>query len=613
MIGHSLDGYLNDLQFGIGVSGGGEGILHAVNRMIEDRGDDVSLSMLLMDLKNAFNLVDRKVMLEEVRLCCPDISRWVEFYYSSPAKLYYGEYTLWSCQGAWYLNDVTIVGDTLVVGKVLELIIKDGPRYVLHLNVDKTEILCGPVSVNFDFSSELVLKRVSKTIGLMDAVTKINDPQCELLLLRACTWISKLYFVMRTCPPCVFESAQRSFDVALCSALERITKLLRHVGIVASGPTFDDALCVFNASIDINLLSNPSEIVTPKLMKKIAGILLFSISKPCLACSRFFAEDVYGEHVVSCAGIIGIKHRHNVVCDALIDICFWSGISVSKEVDKPLRPADVLLYSWHGGLDVCADLTESSPLTQTGMTDFVHGRSVIDATQRKGVKYQAKCADFGYGFLPFLFYSFGELKNDVISLLKRIQKFSLAQDIVARAVVHIFSRIKFAIAREVWAQIDHTSDWLRVVPIYGLGQTMNSKTYRGVLCNRLGVPLFSVSKSCSTCSKVFARDIYEDHAISCAGIIGIKHRHNVVRDTLVDIYFRSGISAGKEVDIGLGGGWSLPLTQTGMVDFVPSRAVIDAAHRIWFSPLFFFFAWGIREGCSDSIEADPKVLHDSGH
>ncbi|GJX03644.1 hypothetical protein Tco_0189560 [Tanacetum coccineum] len=94
-----------------------------------------------------------------------------------------------------------------------------------------------------------------------------------------------------------------------------------------------------------------------------------------------FVGDIYGEYVISCAGIIGIKHRHNVVFDALIDICFWSGILVGKEVDiglgggrdKPLRPADMLFYSWHGGLDVCADLTGSSPLTQTGMTDFVHG------------------------------------------------------------------------------------------------------------------------------------------------------------------------------------------------------------------------------------------------
>ncbi|GJR29788.1 hypothetical protein Tco_1106020 [Tanacetum coccineum] len=56
----------------------------------------------------------------------------------------------------------------------------------------------------------------------------------------------------------------------------------------------------------------------------------------------------------------------------------------------------------------------------------------------------------------------------------------------------------------------------------------------------------------------------------------IEHRHNIVRDTLVDICFRLGISAGKEVDIGLE---SSPLTQNGMVEFVPGRVVIDATHR----------------------------------
>ena len=75
-----------------------------------------------------------------------------------------------------------------------------------------------------------------------------------------------------------------------------------------------------------------------------------------------------------------------------------------------------------------------------------------------------------------------------------------------------------------------------------------------MLCYRLGVPLFSVSTSCSACSRVFSRDIFGDHAVSCAGMVGIKHRHNVVRDTLVDVYYRSGISARKEVDIGLSGG-----------------------------------------------------------
>ncbi|GJT68269.1 hypothetical protein Tco_1019749 [Tanacetum coccineum] len=75
MIGHSLDG----LQFGVGVSGGGEAILHAVNHLIEGRGDYVGLSMLLVDFKN--DLVDRE---------------------------------------AWYLDDGTIVGDTFVGDTLLE-------------------------------------------------------------------------------------------------------------------------------------------------------------------------------------------------------------------------------------------------------------------------------------------------------------------------------------------------------------------------------------------------------------------------------------------------------------------------------------------------------------
>ncbi|GKE49812.1 hypothetical protein Tco_1481070 [Tanacetum coccineum] len=137
------------------------------------------------------------------------------------------------------------------------------------------------------------------------------------------------------------------------------------------------------------------------------------------------------------------------------------GISTGKEVDigldggrdKPLRPADMLLYSWDKGLDVCVDLTGSSPLTQTGMIDFVSGRAVIDAAHRKRVKYEAKCADIGYEFLPFSFSSFGELEIDAVTLLKRIRKFSVTQDIGARAAIHIFSRTSFAIAKGVGAQI----------------------------------------------------------------------------------------------------------------------------------------------------------------
>ncbi|GJW00560.1 ribonuclease H-like domain-containing protein [Tanacetum coccineum] len=158
-------------------------------------------------------------------------------------------------------------------------------------------------------------------------------------------------------------------------------------------------------------------------MRSECGDSIF-VPKSCSACSRVFAADIYGDYVVSCDGIVGIKHRHNIVRDTLVDIYFRSGISAGKEVDivlsegqdKPLHPADMLLYSLDGGLDVCVDLTRSSPLTQTRMID-----PVFEAAQRKRTKYEAKCVDIGYGFLPFSFYSFEELKKDAMTLLKRIR------------------------------------------------------------------------------------------------------------------------------------------------------------------------------------------------
>ncbi|GJR09137.1 hypothetical protein Tco_0791789 [Tanacetum coccineum] len=42
-----------------------------------------------------------------------------------------------------------------------------------------------------------------------------------------------------------------------------------------------------------------------------------------------------------------------------------------------------------------------------------------------------------------------ELEADAVTLLKRIRKFSITQDIGARAAIHIFNRISFAIAKGV--------------------------------------------------------------------------------------------------------------------------------------------------------------------
>lgn len=79
VVGKNLNAYFKDYQFGLGTQGGSEAILHNVNKFVEYKGDVVGFSMLLMDFENTFNLVDRSIMLFEIRIQCPSLAPWVEF------------------------------------------------------------------------------------------------------------------------------------------------------------------------------------------------------------------------------------------------------------------------------------------------------------------------------------------------------------------------------------------------------------------------------------------------------------------------------------------------------------------------------------------------------
>lgn len=92
------------------------------------------------------------------------------------------------------------------------------------------KLLGGPVSLNAEFCSQLVLDIVQKTIQLMAAVRRLEDPQSELLLLRNCTSVSKLYFAMRTTAPKYVKEAQVVFD-------NHISKYMREL-VTGDGPGF---------------------------------------------------------------------------------------------------------------------------------------------------------------------------------------------------------------------------------------------------------------------------------------------------------------------------------------------------------------------------------------
>ncbi|XP_026395904.1 uncharacterized protein LOC113290525 [Papaver somniferum] len=231
------------------------------------------MSMLLIDFSNAFNMVCRSHLIKEVRLQYPGISRWVEFCYLRPTKLYYDQFILSYAFGvqkgdplgpllfaltlhplvktiassckldlhAWYLDDGAIIGDTIEVAKALRIIEIEGPGRGLHININKTEVFCpsidprsiadgvfpldiggpsngvkllgGPsVSLDLNFISDTMLSRVNKIVQLMSVIKKLKDPQSEMLLHRNCTGVSRLYFAMRTTNHASLHQATDIFD-----------------------------------------------------------------------------------------------------------------------------------------------------------------------------------------------------------------------------------------------------------------------------------------------------------------------------------------------------------------------------------------------------------------
>lgn len=97
-------------------------------------------------------------------------------------------------------------------------------------------------------------------------------------------------------------------------------------------------------------------------------------------------------------------------------------------------------------------------------------------------------------------------------------------------------------------QVKHAQDYLMDVPISGVNQCLRPRQFRSVLCYRFGILLFVDNGMCSSCNR--SMDIFGDHALHCAKDVGLKFRHDLVRVITVDICYKAGVSARKEVSLG---------------------------------------------------------------
>ena len=84
------DFFLPYVQVGVGIPGGLEAAIHAVRHSLSQFGNDDSLALFKIDMKNAFNECNRSAFLDGVCKEFPEISPWVYWCYSQPAELRFG-------------------------------------------------------------------------------------------------------------------------------------------------------------------------------------------------------------------------------------------------------------------------------------------------------------------------------------------------------------------------------------------------------------------------------------------------------------------------------------------------------------------------------------------
>ena len=268
-------------QVGVGVKGGLEAAIHATRCCLHHYGSNPDLCLLKLDMRNAFNECDRSVFLEKVKTCLPELFGWAQWCYTFPAELRFGRRRILSLSGVqqgdplgpllfslvltslfdripptpnvllslWYLDDGTIIGSRPAVLELLHHIETLGPSFGLFLNKKKCELywpagdqsfsdfpseirrpsagldlLGSPVWGSEDFYNSYFASKVDRTSHLHSLLSSLEDPQCELHLLRSCLSICKISHLLRTVPPDKVVHQLHAFDDAygLRRSLERI-------------------------------------------------------------------------------------------------------------------------------------------------------------------------------------------------------------------------------------------------------------------------------------------------------------------------------------------------------------------------------------------------------
>ena len=193
------------LQVGVGVPGGCEAVSHALNGLVATVSDTTSLAILQVDLKNAFNTLDRSSILWQVADQFPEL---LQSCYSQPSWLKFGNFIVLSACGVqqgdilapllfaltihpiivalknqfpdlacnvWYLDDGSFIGDVYLLAQVFPHLVSSMAKVGLEVSVEKCEAWYPIPNLVFSALPNAITVRSSGLKNLGAAISTNDD------------------------------------------------------------------------------------------------------------------------------------------------------------------------------------------------------------------------------------------------------------------------------------------------------------------------------------------------------------------------------------------------------------------------------------------------------
>ncbi len=273
--------YLLPRQTGFGVKFGSEGAVHAIRTYIRNPRN-ASKVCLKVDVSNAFNSVERDVMLTEIKTKVPQIYHYLRQCYLKPTFLAFGDKVIASKVGAqqgdpagplifslaihpmvtqlntelniWYLDDGTLADTPDKVLSNLTFLKEKAKLLGLELNYEKCELYFCNGSIDTDIVNSFKIIAPGIRIVSDDELELLGSPLHEngienfarrkfdkifllinrlsslqshyaYFILKNCLAIPKLVYLLRCTPLWKYQNLLHEMDIQMKSALETLVNV----------------------------------------------------------------------------------------------------------------------------------------------------------------------------------------------------------------------------------------------------------------------------------------------------------------------------------------------------------------------------------------------------